>query len=149
MKPSAIAWATVKALILALAATLAVAFLFAGISEFGAWAFETRCEQWMPICRAFRFWSAWWFFIFGVICAPLWIGLFIYFLRLLVRPGYRLAAVGYFLALQGAIGVLVVLAYYLGADIDGTNTEALANLAVSIVMLSIGLVLSRPKRRAS
>ena len=150
MNRSAIVWATIKAVILAYAVWLAVALLFGGISEFGARVFEdAEWERWVSIRHAFRFWTAWWFLIFGVISAPLWVGLFAYFIRRFALPGFRLAAVGYLLAFQGLFGIPMVLAYYLDGNTAVTRADALLSLAVSIGMLFVGLFLANRFGKAS
>ena len=150
MNRSAIVWATTKAAILTYTLWLAVALLFGGISEFGARVFENASwERWVSIRHAFRFWTAWWFAIFGVISAPLWVGLFAYFIRRFALPGYRLAAVGYLLAFQSLFGLPVVLAYYLDGDTTVTRADALISLVVSIGMLSGGLFLANRRGKAS
>lgn len=144
MKRTAIAWATVKGVLLAYAGWLAVALLFAGVSEFAARVFEAPyAEQWTALRAASRFWTAWWFLIFGVISAPLWLGLCIHFTRYFVRAGYRLVATGYLLVFFGSLGLVASVVYFTGADMSLTTSEALFNLTVGGGMVVIGLLLSR------
>ena len=148
MKSSAIARATIKALIFSCLVLIAVGLLFGAVSEFGGRVFENPgLEASQSIRNAFRFWTAWWFAIFGVISTPLWIVSFVYFVRRFVVAGFRMAAFGYSLALSGFFGVLVVLAYFLGAHITGNTKDALQSLAASTCLLVVGLLLGTKCRK--
>ena len=111
--------------------------------------FRSSMEYFTTFRAASRFWTAWWFAIFGIISAPLWLGFFAYFTWLLVRPGFRLAAVGYLLVVVGALGVTMSLAYYLGVPTTATNSEALLNFGLAAVTLFIGLVLCRRRGKVA
>jgi hypothetical protein len=146
VKSSAIAWATFKAVALTYAMWVAVALAFAGLSEIGARVFESQSmAEFAALRAASRFWTAWWFLIFGVISTPLWFVLFIWFTRRFVLHGYRLVATGYFLVAMGALGVLGSLAYYFVANISANPSGAVLNSALAVLTILIGVALSRSR----